>query len=242
MSDTVDSILVLFDIDGTLLLTHGAGVRGMNRAFEERFGVPSVLDGVPIAGRTDRAILADAFAKAGVADSTDHVASFRDRYFEHLADELRRSETVVLPGVLETLDALEADGRFIVALLTGNFARGAELKLGSAGVWERFAFGAFGDDTANRRDLVPIARERARQAGWTAGHVIVVGDTPLDVDCAHANDALAVAVATGGCGADELRATGAELVLGTLEALAPAADTLAALATAGRANLGRMGR
>jgi phosphoglycolate phosphatase len=229
VTDRPDPILVLFDIDGTLLLTHGAGVRGMALAFEELFGVPSALDGVAISGRTDRAILADTFVKTGVEDSPANVVRFRDCYFQHLADELGRAETRVLPGVHDTLDALEGDDRFIVALLTGNFAGGAKLKLGSAGVWERFAFGSFGDDFLIRRDLMPVALERARQAGRPASRAIVIGDTPLDVDCAHVHGELAVAVATGGFGMDELRATGAELVLETLEGLAPAADTLALL-------------
>jgi phosphoglycolate phosphatase-like HAD superfamily hydrolase len=222
-------ILVLFDIDGTLLSSGGAGVRGMTRAFEEVHGVPAAFEGVPIAGRTDRAILADAFVRAGVPASDEHASRFRAAYFRHLADELAVAEVRVMPGVDLVLDALDLDERFTLALLTGNYAEGAKLKLESAGVWSRFAFGAYGDEFVNRRDLVPLALTRAAEAGLSPESVIVIGDTPLDVDCALAHGALAVAVATGSYGVDALRASGADLVVETLEGLAPAAHTLAAL-------------
>jgi phosphoglycolate phosphatase-like HAD superfamily hydrolase len=125
----------------------------------------------------------------------------------------------VLPGVESLIAAMEAESRWIVALLTGNFARGAEIKLGHFDLWRRFAFGAFGDDHFDRRELMPVALARAAAAGITPDRVVVVGDTPLDVDCARAHGALAVAVATGSYSVDELTATGADLVVERLDAV-----------------------
>jgi phosphoglycolate phosphatase-like HAD superfamily hydrolase len=233
------SILVLFDIDGTLIDSRGAGVRGMARAFLELHGWIDALEDVPIAGRTDRAILGDVFERRGLADWAEAMVTLRQAYLRSLPIELETSggAGMVLPGVLRTLDHLAADARFITGLLTGNFAEGARLKLEAAGVWDRFSLGAFGDDFVNRRDLVPVAFERAREAGWQPDVAIVVGDTPLDVDCAHAHGAVAVAVATGHYDVGELRSTGAELVVATLDEIEPPADTLAALAGSGRARM-----
>jgi phosphoglycolate phosphatase-like HAD superfamily hydrolase len=227
------SILVLFDIDGTLIDSRGAGVRGMSRAFLDVHGWPGALDDVPIAGRTDRAILGDVFRRQGVEDWEALLGTLRDAYLGVLPHELSSSggAAMVLPGVTRTLDVLGADDRFTVGLLTGNFVEGARLKLQAAGVWERFVLGAYGDDFVNRRDLVPVAVERAKALGAPPEGVIVIGDTPLDVDCAQAHGAVAVAVATGHYNVDALRATGAELVVGTLAEIEAVAETFARLAT-----------
>jgi phosphoglycolate phosphatase len=229
------SILVLFDIDGTLIDSRGAGVRGMSRAFQELHGWSSALDGVPISGRTDRAILGDVFLRQGQNAWHDSLPTVRDAYLAVLPHELASSggASMVLPGVLRVLDVLDADARFTVGLLTGNFELGARLKLEAAGIWDRFALGAYGDHHVNRRDLVPLAVARAMDAGASPSHVIVVGDTPLDVDCAHAHDAAAVAVATGHFDREALIATGADLVVGTLEELGAANETLAGLRSRG---------
>ena len=225
------SILVLFDIDGTLIDSLGAGIRGMSRAFRELHGWEDALEGVPIAGRTDRAILRDAFERRGVTEWNDAALALRDAYFGCLPGELAVSggPAMVLPGVHRALDQLEADPRFVVGLLTGNFHVGARLKLEAAGVWDRFTLGAFGDDHVNRRDLVPVALERARERGWTPERAIVIGDTPLDVDCAHAHGQIAVAVATGHYDVPALAATQADLVVATLDELGDAAETRAKL-------------
>ena len=161
--------LVLFDIDGTLLHTSGAGVRGMTAAFAALYGRERALDGLPIAGRTDRAIVSDAMLRIGVDPTDAEIARLRAAYIERLPDELARpvpgQPHHVIPGVTDLLAALDDDGDAITALLTGNFERGALLKLGHFGIWDRFAFGAFGDDHLDRRDLVPIGRaagERSR--------------------------------------------------------------------------------
>lgn len=220
-----ERMLVLFDIDGTLIQTAHAGQRGLNAAVEALHGRSDVLEGIPVAGRTDCAILQDVFARLGRTWEPVAAGALRDAYFEHLAREIGRSYSPppadfgVLPGVEAVLSAMERDPAYVVALLTGNFARGASIKLGHFGLWERFRFGAFGDEHVNRRDLLPVARARAAAAGVTPSLVVVIGDTPLDVDCAHAHGAFAVAVATGHYSVAELEATGADIVLETLEGL-----------------------
>lgn len=218
------SVLVLFDIDGTLIRTAGAGVRGLSDAFERIHGRADALDGVTVAGRTDRAILTEIFGRWNQPLSDAVIAPLREHYLESLERELWQRDVAgagVLPGVHEALDALDSDPSFVVGLLTGNFERGAELKLSRFDLWRRFRFGAFGDDHVDRRDLVPVAVLRARACGLDPAHVIVIGDTPLDVDCAHAHNARAVAVATGGYSRAALLATGAEIVVDTLDALRP---------------------
>ena len=214
--------LVLFDIDGTLLLTLGAGVRGMNTAFGRLHGRSDALDGLAITGRTDRSIVGDAFARIDVDATPERIATLRDAYFEDLRVELANTAGErfgVLPGVLAAIDALDRRDDVAVGLLTGNFVGGAEIKLGRFDLWRRFEFGAFGDDHLDRRDLVPVARVAAAARGITPGAIVVIGDTPLDIDCAHAHGAAAVAVATGPYRTDELRP--ADLVVETLEALSP---------------------
>jgi phosphoglycolate phosphatase len=232
---TSRTILVLFDIDGTLIDTAGAGVRGMGLAFERVHGRVGALGDVPIAGRTDRAILCDAFERQALLPTEPALAAVRDAYLEELPGQLAhpaRERFGVLPGVHTTLEELEADPRFTVALLTGNFVKGAEIKLTHFDLWRRFAFGAYGDNHVHRRDLVPVAVARATEAGRQPAAVVVIGDTPLDIDCALAHGAVAVAVATGQHSVRELSDAGADLVVETLEALAPAGDRLHALCRA----------
>ncbi len=218
MSDHAPT-LVLFDIDGTLILSGRAGVRALNRAFVDLYGRRNVLDGIAVAGRTDRAIVTDALGRAGMAATADAIASVRAAYLSHLPAELAmpvRDPSGVLAGVPALLDALEARDDVRVGLLTGNFERGAALKLGHFDLWHRFGFGAFGDDHVNRRDLVPVAIERAAPHAGHPARVVVIGDTPLDVDCAHAHGARAIAVATGGSSREDLEHTGADLVVDSL--------------------------
>ena len=215
------SRLVLFDIDGTLIHSGRAGVRGMNAAFLRLYGVTGALDQVTLAGRTDRAIVSDVLRGFGHVPTDAAVGALRDAYIEHLAVELSKPVpgAEVLPGVVAVLDALEARDDVAVGLLTGNFERGAALKLGHFQLWSRFAFGAFGDEHVNRRDLVPIARAHAERAGAAvpASRVVVIGDTPADEDCACAHGARSVGVATGPFSREQLTSAEADLVLATLE-------------------------
>ena len=210
--------LVLFDIDGTLVLTGGAGLRAMNQAVEETLGHADALNGIPLAGRTDWSILVDAVAKASREIDDELLRTLRERYVANLAVEIQqpgKGTKAVMPGVRELLDELAARDDVFVGLLTGNFEEGARIKLGYFDLWRYFACGAFGGDAADRNALVPFAVERAQQCGLpriAATDVLVVGDTPHDVACAHAAGAVPVAVATGGYTLDQLRASGSDIV------------------------------
>jgi phosphoglycolate phosphatase len=215
--------VVLFDIDGTLLHTMGAGLRGMSRAFGRLHGRPDALDNVPVAGRTDRSIVTDGFRRISLAPDDGRIRELRDAYRDELPDELERvagRAPGVLPGVAEAIAAFEAERGVAIGLLTGNFEVIAALKLDHYRLSRPFTFGAFGDDHLDRRDLLPMALARAEQADIHArdAPVVVIGDTPLDVDCAHAHGAMAVAVATGRYSSDELEAAGADLVVNALDA------------------------
>ena len=211
--------LVLFDIDGTLVLTGGAGIRAMNRAGRTVLGAPNLLDGIQVAGRTDWIILQDALRSRGEALDDDLFARLRDEYIARLHEEIATpGEGVkgVMPGVRELLPRLQSRGDVVLGLLTGNFEQGARLKLEHFDLWRYFQCGAFGDDAADRNALVPFAVERARGCGvGEIAHeqVLVIGDTPHDVACADAVGAVPVAVATGNYTVQQLRETGAQIVL-----------------------------
>jgi phosphoglycolate phosphatase-like HAD superfamily hydrolase len=202
--------LVLFDIDGTLVLTGGAGIRAMNRACEEIAGRDALAD-IPVAGRTDRIILTDVLTRAGRSADDDLVASLRDRYVEHLKEEIGhrgRGIKGVMPGIRDLLERLHRRDDVFMGLLTGNFEAGARIKLEYFDLWRYFRCGAYGDDSADRNDLVPFAVHRARECGapeLAPQHILVVGDTPHDIACARAAGVVAVAVATGSFTADQLR-------------------------------------
>jgi phosphoglycolate phosphatase len=210
--------LILFDIDGTLVLTGGAGMRAMNRACEDLVGHANALDGIQLAGRTDWIILRDAAARVGREMHRGLLHELRERYVEHLREEILlpgRGVNAVMPGIREALDALHARPDVALGLLTGNFIEGARIKLEHFDLWKYFRCGAYGDDAADRNALVPIAMQRAREAGIAdvpSGRVVVVGDTPHDIACARAAGARSVGVATGGYTADQLRVCGADVV------------------------------
>jgi len=207
--------LVLFDIDGTLLRTRGAGREAMDRAFAALHGWEKATHTVDMAGNTDSNILRQVEARFGhpgvdvAALQSEYLRSYRAL----LADEPTRLE--VCPGVPRALEALR--GRAHVALLTGNWECGAREKLGGAGLWDAFEWGAYADDHVDRNALVPIARARAEARGLTFDRVIVIGDTPADIACARAGDALAVAVETGFSTPEALAACRPDLQLRDLD-------------------------
>ncbi len=211
--------LVLFDIDGTLVLTGGAGLRAMTRAFQSLVGNPAALEGVPVAGRTDWIILMDGARRAGRELDDELFGTLRDHYLAALRHEIElpgQGVKSVMPGVRDLLARLHARDGVLLGLLTGNFAEGARIKLQHFDLWKYFRCGAFGDDASDRNALVPLAVERARRQGLphdiAADRVLVVGDTPHDVACARAAGATAVGVATGLYSADQLRDCGADVV------------------------------
>jgi phosphoglycolate phosphatase len=199
--------------------TAGAGQRALARAFQQLFGVHGALDAVEIAGRTDPLIVRDALAGQGLhADAAD-LDRLRAAYFQLLADELRASKVCLLPGVERLLVRLAARTDTVLTLLTGNYARSAQLKLEHCGLWHFFAFGVFGDEAPDRNGLVPVALARARERGHLQvrpAHTVVIGDTPYDVGCARAGGAKSLAVATGRSDEATLRAAGADHVLADL--------------------------
>ena len=230
--------LVLFDIDGTLLLSGGAGKRALNAAFEELFGVAGGFDGIPVAGRTDPLLLNDALARHGMTAAAARRARFHDRYCELLAETILSPlpRKGLMPGVRELLAGLDGRADLRSALLTGNYARAARIKLEYFGLWRHFACGAYGDDAASRNELVPVAVDRARGRGIdirAPAQVVVIGDTPLDIGCARAAGAWSVAVATGPFGAAELESHGADRVLPDLADTAACIDVLETMAAAG---------
>ncbi len=160
--------LVLFDIDGTLVLTGGAGLRAMNRACEHIVGHQNALDGVTLAGRTDWIILDDALTRNGLSLDPTLLSELRRRYVEHLRQEIDlpgKGVKDVMPGIRELLDALEPRDDMALGLLTGNFEEGARIKLQHFDLWKYFRCGAFGDDASDRNHLVPVAMQRARDCG-----------------------------------------------------------------------------
>jgi phosphoglycolate phosphatase-like HAD superfamily hydrolase len=187
----------------------------MTRAFEDVVGHARALDGIPVAGRTDWIILSDAVQRIGGELDDDLFQRLRNEYLVRLREEIERpghGVKAVMPGVRELLDRLHARDDVWLGLLTGNFVEGARIKLEHFDLWTYFRCGAFGDDAADRNQLVPFAIERARRDGLpaiTADRVLVVGDTPHDVACALAAGALPVGVATGSSSVDDLRRSGA---------------------------------
>ena len=213
--------VILFDIDGTLVLTGGAGVRGMTLAFEQLFSIPDAFQTIDVPGRTDSWILAEALALHGVSCDAAGRDRFREVYLEHLPAELQRPgpRKGIMPGVARLLHTLQQRDDVYLALLTGNYEEAARLKLAYFELWRYFRCGAFGDDAPERNGLLPKALTKIRECrgpAVAARDVIVVGDTPLDVACAAAGGARSIAVATGGYDVDALRSAGADLVLDDL--------------------------
>jgi phosphoglycolate phosphatase-like HAD superfamily hydrolase len=212
--------LILFDIDGTLLWTNGAGRRAIHRALLDEMGTAGPIDGYRFDGKTDPQIVRELLELAGHPDAQSDtcVAAVCRRYVDLLTAELAKPTQVtkLYPGIKDLLVALEpheAAGRAVVGLLTGNVERGAALKIRSAGLDPaRFAVGAFGSDSHRRSDLPAIAAERAaRKTGhrFVGADLIIVGDTPDDVACGRPMGARTVAVATGSYDVAALRAAGA---------------------------------
>ena len=224
--------LILFDIDGTLLLSGGAGVRAMTRAFETVFGVPNAFDGIPVAGHTDTFLLSQALTRASLPDTADVHVRFRDVYVGILTEEIHRpgsGRRGVMPGVDPLLAAIAKRRSFHLALLTGNYERAAQIKLSHFGLADFFGWGTFGEESADRNELGRIAMGRAREQlvpPEACARAVVIGDTPHDIACAHAAGARAVAVATGGYSLAELEAAGADVALADLRDTARVLEVL----------------
>lgn len=212
--------LILFDIDGTILVSGGAGLVALRRIFSARHGVEDPMEGIDFHGRTDYWIL-DAIAERhlGRKLSPDEADELRGAYEREIVSTLAASEGFrVMPGAVEMVRALEARDDVVLGLATGNFEAAAYAKLGQAELAEPFGFGGFGSDHLDREELTRIAVERGREVAGPEAPALVVGDTIHDVRCARAVGAKVLAVATGNASTDTLRAAGATWAVETLEA------------------------
>lgn len=200
--------LVLFDIDGTLIRTGGAGVKAFRMVFEKVFGASDGFEKLKFAGRTDRSLVREFFTVHGIPANEENFQKFTDHYVFWLDHILQTSKTEVCPGVIEFLDTLQhVQQPPLLGLLTGNIRLGAEIKLRHFGIWDRFQTGAFADDHEDRDCIAGVARDRGERilgVKLAPEQVIVVGDTPLDIKCGRAIGARVLAVATGGAKLHEL--------------------------------------
>jgi phosphoglycolate phosphatase-like HAD superfamily hydrolase len=209
-------ILLLWDIDGTLIASGGAGMRALTVGLRNVFGIDGSLADIDFAGRTDRWIMREVFKKFAIPVTEDNFARFFDGYVAALPAELANPSARVLPGVREALQAAAAHGAIAQGLLTGNMRRGAQVKLAHHGLWEHFAFGAFADDGEHRNELGPHAVRRAAShhgVEFAAANVWIIGDTPHDIACGKVIGARTLALATGGYTVDQLRAHSPTMVL-----------------------------
>lgn len=212
--------VVLFDLDGTLVLTGGAGRKALSRTFGEVFGHPHALNEVDLRGMTDRALLRAGLQAIGRTLSDALTETLVGVYLEHLAREVSLTEGYrVLPGVRDVLESLRPRADVALGLGTGNVERGARIKLSRGALNALFPFGGFGDDAEDRAEvLLAGARRGARSLGQPleACALVVVGDTPRDVQAAACIGARCVAVATGGYSLSELEQTEPATVLSSL--------------------------
>lgn len=200
---------VLFDIDGTLIQTGGAGVKAFAQVLESEFDLARATEGINFAGRTDTGILREIFQQHGLNADAASYERFFATYLIRLQHMLRKLPGTVLPGVHTFLDRVEAlPNPPVLGLLTGNVRAGAEIKLRHFNLWDRFCLGAFADDHEDRNGISVVALRRCgeRLDGVLRGdEVVVIGDTPRDIECGKAIGARTLAVATGHFGIEELK-------------------------------------
>lgn len=226
--------LVLFDIDGTLLWSDGSGREAMRRALVHTYGTAGPVDEHPFAGRTDRAIVQGLLHAAGLTE--EEIAAGFEALSHALEEELRQGldsgahHVRPCPGAPELIRIMADHDDILLGLLTGNLSTTAHLKLEAAGyVPALFRVGAFGGESTERSDLVPLAVQRAQAVSGTAfegKHIVVIGDTPADVTCGEALGVRTIAVLTGGHSLAELEAAHPDFIF---DALSPTGEVLAAV-------------
>ena len=202
-----DRRLLLFDIDGTLITSGGAGEWALRDAMKTRFGIDEDLGGILLAGATDKKIAVAMLEKHGLTPSAENITALLDEYLTHLETRMPKHDGRILPGMIELLEVLAKREEAVLALLTGNVVRGAEIKLTHYGVWHHFEFGAFADDHHDRNELGKFARARAHDRHgieFSPEKIYVIGDTPRDIECGRAIGAKTVAIATGHYSFEEL--------------------------------------
>jgi phosphoglycolate phosphatase len=223
--------VLLFDIDGTLVTTGGAGRRAISRAFEKLHGRPDACEAFSLSGMTDRSIARKALSIIGVEATAEAIDALLDCYLAFLGEEVQRAEDrhyFIHPGMREAVAEARSRSGVAVGLGTGNVRQGARVKLERVGLYDQFAFGGFGCDHEDRVELI---RHGARSGALLLGapleecRVVVIGDTPKDVAAAKGIGALCIGVGTGPFKPDALLQAGADFAFpdftsqGALEAL-----------------------
>lgn len=212
--------LVLFDIDGTLIRTGGAGMAAFTLTGEQAFGVLNGTGHMKFAGRTDTSLVREFFVSHGLETNDANVTRFFEHYLSILGETLAAYQGAPCAGVeafLEGLSSLSQPPR--IGLLTGNIRRGAEIKLRHFGLWGWFEMGAYGDDHEDRNQIAHVALRRGRELlgeDLQPDELLVVGDTPRDVECGRAVGAKVLAVATGGASHEDLQASQPDWLVGDL--------------------------
>jgi phosphoglycolate phosphatase len=210
--------LVLFDIDGTLIDSGGAGVRSLDLAFRKVFSISNAFQGISMAGKTDTQIIKEGLIKHGLSMDGDFDAII-EAYLLHLRQEIRNDGKHIKPGIYEILKQLNLMEDIGLGLLTGNLEQGARIKLEPFDLNKYFPSGAFGSDDEDRNKLLPFAVKRFEEMFDKSIDIeksIVIGDTPRDVECAHIYGAVCIGVATGPYSIDELTEAKADYVLNDL--------------------------
>jgi phosphoglycolate phosphatase-like HAD superfamily hydrolase len=209
----------LFDIDGTLLASGGAGKFALEEALLHEFQLEAIRLQVPYSGRTDVAIAFDLLRGHELPATTEHVNRLHESYLKRLPEALAQRKGRILPGIEALLRALHQRDDVLIGLLTGNIRRGAAVKLGHYGIYDYFPFGGFGDGLLDRNDVAFAAWQAAHShfgSPLDPARTWVIGDTPLDISCARAIGARVAAVATGSHPIDELAACKPDMLLASL--------------------------
>ncbi len=218
--------LVLFDIDGTLIHSGGAGEKAFREVARTVFKFAEGTRDLRFAGRTDPSIVREMFSRQGIPDSAENFRKFFDAYVFWLDNFLGQIRGHVLPGVHAWIQHLRAMPQPpLLGLLTGNVRLGAQIKLRHYGLWDHFSTGGFGDDSEDRCRIAAIARDRGGQAlnrDLSGDEVLVIGDTPQDIQCGQAIGARTLAVRTGTYSCEELEKHKARWCVTSLEAIDPA--------------------
>ena len=211
--------LFLFDIDQTLINSGGAGLRALDRACRQLFGLPNAMEGISPHGKTDPAIVREILRKKLNSDNPNNseIDTVLDAYLFFLKEEVETSPTYrVLPGILTLLEKLVQHSEVMLGLATGNVEPGGRIKLDRGALNPYFSFGGFGSDAEDRTELVRKAAEKAANKNGgsiSPSNIFVIGDTPLDIDAGNRCGFKTVGVATGTYSVEQLLASGATIAI-----------------------------